>query len=258
MGGFRKEEMPINKRIQGHLMPMARAIRVADVRIGLGYTSVLLENGQAGVAFTFNQDMKRGCTVFQGLHPLAGRQASELLAFLDSTDKIGKTVALATANALANKDREGLLEGDIFEHLHINSNDKVGMVGYFRPVVPRLKEKTSSILIFEQIKEKQNNLLPEEQAYRLLPECQVALITSTSILNHTVDKLLVAARLCRDVVLLGASTPIVPEAFKDTPVTFLSGIVITNPLNILRIVSEGAGMRLFRGNVKKVNIRLSF
>ena len=249
--------MSISEKIRDQMIHKAQGIKVRDVRIGLGYTAVLLDNGQAGLAFTFNDSMKKGCTIFTGLYPLAGRDASELLTFLSSSDKIEMAVALATANALANTMRDDLLEGDILEYIHITNQDRVGMVGFFSPLLPRLKKKTSSIFIFEQIKERQGDLLPEEEVHELLPQCQVALITSTSILNHTVENILDAARYCREVALLGASTPLVPEAFTDTPVTFLSGVVVTRPQEILRIVSEGGGMRFFKKNIKKVNISLS-
>ncbi len=123
-------------------------------------------------------------------------------------------------------------------------------------MLPRLREKSASILIFEQIERKQGNLLPEEEAYRLLPLCQVAMITSTSILNRTVEKILSAARSCREVILLGASTPLIPEVFAGTSVTFLSGIIVSHPRDLLRIVSEGGGMELFKKTVKKVNLSL--
>jgi hypothetical protein len=42
--------------------------------------------------------------------------------------------------------------------------------------------------------------------------------------------------------------------FADTPVTFLSGVVVVCPQEILRIVSEGGGMKFFKNNVKKVNL----
>ncbi|UCF56946.1 MAG: DUF364 domain-containing protein [Deltaproteobacteria bacterium] len=248
--------LAVHKKIKEHIMPLAKGIEVTDVRIGLGYTAVLLENGQAGVALTFHESIARGCTVFNGLHPLRGREARDLLAFLESTDKVEMAVALATANALANTMSEDLLEGDIMEHVHIGPKERVGMVGYFAPMLPRLKRKTSSITIFEQIERKKGNLLPEKDAYRLLPQCQVAMITSTSILNHTIDNLLRAARSCREVILLGASTPLIPEVFADTPVTFLSGVVVARPQEILRIVSEGGGMKFFKKNVKKVNLSL--
>jgi hypothetical protein len=252
--------MPIAQRIKELLMPEARKTAIKDVRIGLTYTAVLLENDQAGVALTFHEGVRRGCDIFTGLLPLAGRKASELLPLLDSAYTIEMAVALATANALANTMRESLLEGDIMDHIQIIPEDTVGMVGYSAPLVHRLKKKTSSILIFEQNKQQleqnQGDLLPEEDAYRLLPQCQVAIITSTSILNHTVDNILDAARSCRDIALLGASTPLLPDAFAGTPTTILSGVVVSKAREILQIVSEGSGTRFFKKNVIKVNLPL--
>jgi uncharacterized protein (DUF4213/DUF364 family) len=248
--------MTVNQKIKEHLMEKGRRVDVTEVRIGLGYTAVMLEGGQTGLAFTFKESGVRGCSMFSDLKPLAGRKASDLLAFLDSPNRIEVAVALATSNALSNVLGAAMVQGDALDQLDVGPEDTVGMVGYFGPVFPRLKALTRRILIFEQVKEKAEGLLSEEEAYRLLPKCQVAMITSTAILNHTIDRLLESAGSCRDVVLLGASTPLVREAFAETPVTFLSGVVVTAPVDILRIVSEGGGMRRFKNKVRKVNLAL--
>ena len=252
-----EEGMSVSRKIVEALAVKAGRTMVEDVRVGQRYTAVMLEKGRTGVAFTFQEKMERGCSFFEGLHPLSGRPASHLLALLDSNNMVEAAVGLATANALSNSPAEGILEGDALEYLHVGPEDTVGMVGYFGPVLPRLKRKTSSILIFEQIKAREGDLLTEEDAYRLLPQCQVAMVTSTSILNHTVDRLLEAAGRCREVALLGASTPLLKEVFADTPVTLLAGIIVTRPEEILRTVSEGGGVRFFKGNVKKMNLHLS-
>jgi uncharacterized protein (DUF4213/DUF364 family) len=59
------------------------------------------------------------------------------------------------------------------------------------------------------------------------------------------------------VVLLGASTPLSPASFAGTPVTMLSGVVVTQPAGLLQTVSEGGGMQVFKQDVRKVSMRLS-
>jgi len=248
--------MNIRQRLKEISMSRAMDLSVRDVRIGLGYTAVLLENNQAGVAYTFHREMIGGCTVFKGLRPLAGRTAQELLELFDSKDSIESAVALATCNAISNACPTKCLDGDILDYLKLDPDDKVGMVGYFAPLVPMIRKKASSLMIFEQVDRAGDVMLPESDAYRRLPECQVALVTSTAILNHTIDDILDIASSCRELVLLGPSTPLVPEAFAQTPVTALSGVTVQNPLEIMRIVSEGGGMRLFKGYVKKLNLAL--
>ncbi len=248
--------MNIRQKIRDVSIGLAKKTLVTDVRIGLGYTAVLLDNGQMGLAYTFHRDLTGGCTVFRGLRPLRGRPAAELLTMFDSTDKIEAAVALATSNALTNTGKDDVLEGDTLEYLTLHSDDTVGMVGYFGPMVPLLRKKVSSLNIFEQVDRQKGDILPQADAFRLLPHCDVALITSTSILNRTVDDLLDAARSCREIALLGASTPLIPEAFADSAVSILSGVVVTRPLEIMRVVSEGGGMRLFKNYIRKVNVIL--
>ena len=248
--------MNVRQRIKESSFLLAGDITVMDVRIGLRYTAVLLDNGRMGVAYTFQRDSVGGYGAFKGLRPLAGRRASELLAMFDSADKIESAVALATSNALSNTLKEDFLKGDTLEHLDLHPDDRVGMVGYFAPLIPNLKNKTSSLMVFEQKELLADEVLPEEEIYKQLPKCKVAFITATSILNHTIDAILDAARSCREVIVLGSSTPLIPEVFKETPVSVLSGVVVTRPEDMLRIVSEGGGMRLFKHNIQKVNVRL--
>jgi len=95
---------------------------------------------------------------------------------------------------------------------------------------------------------------PEEAASRLLPTCTVALVTSTSIINNTIDGLLKKAAGCRIKALLGASTPLAPEVFKPQGVNLLSGVVVTDSKGIFQVVGEAGGMRFFKNLIKKVNI----
>jgi len=246
--------MTIAERIKEILMPRGQGIMVKDVRIGLIYTAVMLEDGRTGMALTFHQGSRKKHVRLRPLYPLAGRNASEFIALLDSRERVATALGLATANALCPPRGEGLVEGDTLEFLQIRPGDRVGMVGLFAPMLPRLKQKTPLVHVFEQIRKPRGEILPEADAYRRLPECRTAIITSTSIVNGTVDRLLMATRGCEEVALVGASTPLLAEAFADTGVTLLSGIEVCNPKEILRIVSEGGGTRAFKEHVRKVNL----
>jgi uncharacterized protein (DUF4213/DUF364 family) len=229
--------------------------RVADVRIGLGYTAVQLVDGATGVALTFRSN-GGGCTVFQGLRPIAGRPAADLLELLLSADPIESAVGLACANALANRPDRQYADGDVLDHLDLSPQDHVGMVGNFGPLVGPVRKKARRLTIFEQIEKPAGNLRPAAEAIRVLPECQIALITATTIINHSVEDLLQAARGCRTVAVLGASTPMLPGVFDDTAVSLISGVVVTDPEAVLRVVSEGGGMRFFKPHIRKVNFPL--
>jgi len=244
-------------RIVRGLIDSAREARVSDVRIGLGYTAVRLADGRTGVAFTFRDQARGGCSVFSGIRPMSARPAADLLALLESREAIEAGVGLACANALANRDDAVYLDGDILDHLELRPGDHVGMVGHFGPLVDTLQKRVRSLTVFERVDQPSGLLRPQEEAQATLPRCQVALITATSIINHTVDALLRATRGCREVALLGASTPLTAEAFSAVRVTMLSGVVVEDSEEVLRVVSEGGGMRQFSPHVRKVTLRVS-
>jgi len=246
--------MPLAEKIVAALDK--RDERVLDVRIGLGYTAVQLADGSTGVALSFSRQAGFGCTVFRGMRPIAGRPAAELLQLLSSADPIEAAVGLACANALANRPAEEFVDGDVLEQLDLSSEDHVGMVGNFGPLVGPVRKQAGRLTIFEQIEKPTGDMLPAAEAVRVLPECQVALITGTTIINHSVDDLLAASGNCRTVVVLGASTPLLPGVFAGTPVDMISGVVVTDAPAILQIVSEGGGMRFFKPHIRKVNLPL--
>ena len=128
------------------------------------------------------------------------------------------------------------------------------MVGYFAPLVQKLKQKVKKIYIFEntdrQTKEK---LYPAEKAFELLPSCTTAIITSTALINQTMEGLLKSAQNCNKTALVGASTPLCSKVFTPFSATILSGVIITNPPAVLQIVSEAGGMKNFKGFIDKVN-----
>jgi uncharacterized protein (DUF4213/DUF364 family) len=231
-------------------------IRAQDIRIGLGYTGVQLEDGRAGVAYTLGRDSFSGCSAFRGNSPLTGRLALELLEFLGSANPVESSLGLATANALANASPTGSIPGDILQQLEILPTDHVGMIGYFGPLVAQLENRVAKLDIFEEKRERSNNLRPAAEETEKLPACQVAIITSTTIINNTIDDLLDAAKSCREVCLVGPSTPLLPDAFQGTSVTCLSGMTVSDSAGILRVISEGKGTRFFSPFTLKWNIRL--
>ena len=162
--------MTIHDRMIELLMPRAEGALVKEVRIGLRYTAVMLQNGQAGLALTFSESLK-GCHILDGVHPLSGKEASVLLEFIGSGQRTEAAVAMATANALVNTEKAGLLQGDILDHLDLNPGDRVAMIGYFAPMVPRLRRLVSSLHIFEERAKGVEDVLPADQAYRFLPQC---------------------------------------------------------------------------------------
>lgn len=247
----------VSDRIVNMLSEASLGIYANDVRLGLRYVAIELDNGICGLAYRF--PAKNGCDEMfvPADGPLIDREAGELLSWLRSKNLLQRSIGLATASALiASIDRE-IIQGDIRSVIDFRSGENVAMIGHFEPLVADIREQCS-LSIFELDTSSAQGLEPAAKAIEGLRNSDIALITSTAIINDTLDELLEATTGCREVVILGPSTPLLPKAFKGTPVTLLSGIKVQNNTALLRIVSEGGGMRLFKQCVQKVNIRLPF
>jgi uncharacterized protein (DUF4213/DUF364 family) len=248
----------VSQKIREQILGRAAGIRVRRAQIGLIYCAVQLESGAAGTAFTFPaQRSGQPCAAgLSGQGHLAGRKAVQLIEHLGCEELVSSALGLAAANAVIAEFFQDprAAGGDILDHLDIREGDRVCMVGCFLPVLEKLKTVSVEVSAVDQTPKPGAG--PEGSSEQLLPQSQVAIITATSIINNTIDDLLRLAADCREVAILGPSTPLLADAFPDLPVRCLSGIRIDDPEEVFRIIGEGGGFRFFKDYATKLNIRL--
>jgi uncharacterized protein (DUF4213/DUF364 family) len=247
--------MLVGERLIKAVQKLDLEFSVERAQVGLTYSAVQLQNGSTGVAYNFP---RRGCGIkIEEGKPLRGRRAGELILKLGAENLPLSSVAMATINALINtcvQFRENDM-GDTLDAIDFRNGDQVCMVGCFLPTVEKLKNRSISTTVVDQVPKP--GTLPEEKSAELLPRSQVAIITATSIINGTIDRLLGLADRCREVVLLGPSTPMLTEVFRGTPVNLLSGIRVDQPDKVFQVIAEGMGFNIFKRYVAKVNLRIS-
>lgn len=230
--------------------------RAEDIRIGLGYTAVALEDGRCGLAYTLHEKEYESCTVIADAGTLAGRKTSELISWMKHSDETACAIGLATANALIDIP-DGAIESDILDLLQVGSQESVGMIGYFGPLVGPIRKNARSLHVFERKPIPELGVLPDTAAGNLLPQCQVVVLSATTILNQTIDGLLDCCKSAREIAVLGPSTPFLPEPFRKRGVTVLSGVQVIDGPRVLRVVSEAGGTRNFGTAIRKLTLRLT-
>jgi len=254
---------PVVEMLAGHMTVVARHRTIRQIVAGARFCAVTLDDGAAGLANLCPDVCGEPSRGEVKRAPSPGAPAADALATLASPTP--SAIGLAAANALANRPHQwserkdaGITEGDLLDVLELKPDDQVGMIGCFSPLVEPIRRRVRRLLIFERGQRLTSELLPENQADELLPQCSVAIITATTLLNGTIDALLAAAADCREVVLLGPSTPLVPEVFTEAPrrVTLLAGVLVSKVEDLLRSVAEGGCTRDFLASVAKVNVRV--
>ncbi len=234
------------------------AERIADLRIGLGYTAVTLESGKAGVACMLRHRLDGGaCSLLSQAGTLAGMDVQQAIPLFRSHNVVEASIGLATLNALCEwQEGEGVSNEDFGELLHIGSSDRVGMVGHIAPVVKTIRQRAKECIVFDEGKTGQDGITDTDQESEVLPECDVVILSATSLLNQTFDTLLTQSAGAREMCVMGPSTPLVPELFHERGVTLLAGRRFTDADALLRIVSEAGGTKRFGRVSQKVNVRL--
>jgi hypothetical protein len=257
----------IVRRLYGVVSREAGNLVVKDVRIGLSYAGVRLDNGRVGLAALLLHELPPGCSVFSHTHchsragenpvagTLAGSRASSLLKYLvEGKNPLEKALGIATANAILSQEPFGD-ERDSLAIMGLTPEDRVVMIGLFTPMVPKIEATGAKLSIIERDPARMKVPSPEDRE-KNLRECTVAIITATTLLNDTLEETLNALGNPRHVALLGPSTPLCPEIFRRTPVNHLGGSLVCDADKIMQIISEGGGTPAMRPCLRFINLLL--
>ncbi|AKB45591.1 Rossmann-like domain-containing protein [Methanosarcina vacuolata] len=251
-GERKKEETEILptlvNALKNDLDPALKDVEVKDVRIGLAYIGVLLSENYGGVACTPLYEFS-GCPALGFAGSLKGKTADKVLELALSKNPLEAAVGIATANALSHMlldtKPEKFLTSNVDILDLIKPEDRVAMVGYFGPLVPKILKITEKLTILEkrEIESPKTLTLPSEKAREVLPVSDVIILSASTLANRTFDELLSLGGAAREVVLLGPSSPLYPAPFFERGITAVMGTRIFDPMTMLTIVSEAGGTK---------------
>ena len=248
--------MELIERLHALFEAQAGTVTVETVSVGLGYTAVATGDGGLGIAYTWIED-GHPCISGWEYVDFEGRPAAELLAWIRDPLPLRRSMALALINAL-NMDRAGRLPEDrsntrIFEDLAIGAGAHVAMVGYFAPMQKRFDESGCELMVLDAGKRMGDR---KDFYARLGDWADVLVLTATSLLNDSTEEILARCRPAVRTVVLGPSTPMVPEAFAHLPVHLLAGSVPMDREMVLRRIRHGCGTPMIQRHCRKVCARL--
>lgn len=253
----------ILERIYEVAKPRLAGRRVIDIRIGLHLIAVELDGGPIGVTYVLRNETGHNCPALSQAGNIIGMSADEIAIWvLRGKNAIDSAVGLAVLNSVAdyeNLEQEYNPQGpDAAYSVAIRDTDQVGVIGYIEPLIKSLRDKTDRLFVFERDESFRDRAYMESAQPELLPKCQVLFITSSTLINRTLEKILSYCSNAREIVMVGSSTPLYPEAFKGTGITVLAGTrwLPTNREHILAGVSQGAGMKQLIRFGEKMSVRV--
>jgi uncharacterized protein (DUF4213/DUF364 family) len=248
----------ILNRLYERLESLAKSRKVIDLRIGLGYIGVGLDNDSTGIAAVLFDALPHGCSVVSAAGNFAGSPATDLLQYLvDGKNPLEIAMGLAIANALIGPPpTDAVDDREATTYLHLQKGVKVAMVGLFAPLVARIRATGAELTIIEK-NSARIEILSDAEKKNALKSCDVAIITATTLLNNTFEEIINLLGTPRAVVLMGPSTPLLPAIFRDTPVTHMGGVNVADSARVMQIISEGGGTPALRPYLRFVNLILN-
>ena len=224
--------------------PIARVfVPPADASHG-SFCAVQLGDGSTGIAFIMLGDTRDRLQTAQPAR-FVGRDALALGEEFTRSDPAGRSLGLAALNALTRHliDRAGFtpdLATNSLGSLALGPGDRLGMVGFFPPLVRRAREAGIPLTVLE-LKEE---LVQEGPGISVtldparLGDCTQIVSTSTVLLNDTLDGLMANAR-AREFVVVGPSAGCVPDPLFARGVTGIGGAWVADPSLFLARVERG-------------------
>lgn len=239
----------------------AKQRKLKDIRIGLGYLGVELDDGSLGCAFVFRGELGPHCSVLKEAGNLIGKSAEELAQWADSEREILKaSIGVAVLNALTDyKTIEDGENGDVLDYIKLQSEDRVGMIGYFKPIIDAAEIKSKELVVFERnITSDDPRIHPDWAESLMLPRCDVVIVSGTTLINKTIDQILGYCTNAREVAIVGPSTLMYPEAFKNSNATLLAGSKVDTAFKnmFFDIISQGGGGRELLSHFNKYTVRV--
>ena len=231
------------------LATLPNDVLVRSVLVGAHWTVVC--SRYCGLAATLMDNHPHGHTQVRDVGRLHQKTARELAEYARSDHLLEASIGIAAINSLLEVNEQQAVEinaADILVECGCGRN--VALVGHF-PFISKVRQSVGQLWVIEQ--HPTEDEYPAEAAAELIPQAEVVAITSSTLINHTLEGLLSFCHPDATVLMLGPSTPLSPVLF-DHGATIISGTRVIDEAAVHRTVGQGASFKQVEG-VRLVTLR---
>lgn len=216
------------------------------------FGAVELDSGAVGLSYVLLDDTLARLTGASGggAHAgqaLAGRDALALARLWRDGRGAERTLGFAAVNALSRHlfDRDGQVPPDATDSiagLDPQPGEHIGMVGFFPPLVKPVTARGARLTVLEL----RADLAGAHPGFTVtldraaLRGCDKVLMTSTVLLNDTLDAVLEGCRGARAVAMIGPGAGCLPEPLFARGVTAIGGSWISDRAGFVAALRSGA------------------
>ncbi len=224
---------------------------VKEVLRGMHWTAVV--SRRCGLASTMLIDSCSSEMNDEITGTLTDKTALEIAGFCMSDDVSMASLGLAAINSLINVDAQTCPDVDGLKLVRdMGEGKNITVIGHF-PFLDALARVARSFWVIE--KHPRPGDYPEESGRDYLPQSDIVVISSTTLINHTLPGILSLCKKDAVKMLLGPTTPMTPVLF-DYGIDILSGSVVTDQALLFKYIGQGAGFKRIKqtGSVRFVTL----
>lgn len=232
------------KRLYADLAQGVAEGEVRRVVVGLNWTMV---EGPHGIGLA--QTPERGtpaCLAAPQAGFRAGGSLRDLAALVRSNNPFDVALGVAACNAHYNRFDLAVEQGNGLDSFGRPEGEAV-VIGAF----PGIADRLPGIKVIDR--RPGPGQYPEEAAEQLLPAAETVIITSATLANRSLPRLLTLARYSR-VALVGPGAPMTERLFAYG-IEVLSGLVAEDGDGLARVVAEGGGAKDLKRHCRPVTLR---
>lgn len=204
------------------------------------FAAIVLEDDTMGVFFiALTQEVKK---LIEKIHSkeYKGISPMDLVKNFSSKDLYEKSLSMGCINTISQyifkkTDFPFDYTTDSLGLLNINETDVVGMVGFFPPLVSIIERKENKLIIIEKreaLIKKENNWVVTLDPVKL-EECNKVLITSTTVLNETIDDILKFCSNAEKISMIGPTAGFLPDPLFKRGINVVGGTRINDTQEFL-------------------------
>jgi uncharacterized protein (DUF4213/DUF364 family) len=233
--------------------------------VGLFFTGVKLSNGTGGICYTPIKEIPEAvcCPSSAGktFDPAKsqGMKVEGTLKALSSDEPVKTAVAIATLNALSATCWDRGLKGNYAIAMNRDAQDAIRMpvetsvavVGAFAPTLRALKRRGGTWWVIEQDSrtlrsDELPHYMPAQQSNEVISKADVLIITGVTLVNHTLEGILSAAKPGAEIAVMGPTASLLPEPLFERGVRVVGGVWVKKSDELLDVLAAGgSGFHFF-------------
>jgi uncharacterized protein len=219
--------------IEEIILPKVEVVDIHDAE----FAAICLRDGSMGFFYTLLDD------TLQRLHDeidadaWRGRSPLGLAQQYAAADPLARSMGLGAISAITQTlfRRSGYApdtQTNSMAKMAFSQDDHVGMVGYFPPLVERLRARGVRLSVIE----KKPQLTQESDGFRVtldaaaLGACNKILCTAATLLNDSLDEILSYCSHAQRVAVIGPTAGCLPDALFARGVDAVGGSRVSNPV----------------------------